>query len=216
MMKRILLVVCLLLAALVAGAQPASSFGSRHQVRIGWGDALFETLTFGNTKPHIYPNPQALPESFSIREQFNSACTGHLFFEYGYRLNKLVRLGGQLDAEGIFWEEGNFDRYHQLVGTAKTVRNYNIVVMPTVRLEYLHKRIVTLYSGAGAGMLVAFDNARGCEFSPALNLNLVGIQLGRGHWSGGIELGLMLALSGGNKVYMLGSRLLSFSLNYAW
>ena len=216
MMKRILLVVCLLAAALVATAQPASEFTRRHQVRIGWGDALFETLTFANTKPHIYPNPQALPETFSIKEQFNSACTGHFFFEYGYRINPLVRVGGQVDAEGIFWEEGNFDRNHKLVGTSTKVRNYNIVVMPTVRLEYLHKRVTTLYSGAGAGMLVALDNAGGCELSPALNLNLVGIQLGWGHWSGSIDLGLMLALSGGNKIYMLGSRLVSFSLNYAW
>lgn len=215
-MKRILLVVCILAAAFVAGAQPASDFSMRHQVRIGWGEALFETLTFGNTKPHIYPNPQALPESFSINERFNSYCTGHFFFEYGYRLTKLVRLGGQIDAEGIFWEEGNFDRNHKLIGTGTKVRNYNIVVMPTVRLEYMHKHIVTLYSGAGAGVLVALDNAKGSAVSPALNLNLVGVQLGWGHWSGGIELGLMVALSGGNQVYMLGSRLVSFSLNYAW
>ncbi len=215
-MKRILLVVCLLAAAFASYAQPASDFSMRHQVRIGWGDALFETLTFANTKPHIYPNPQALPENFSIREQFNSGCTGHFFVDYGYRLNKLVRLGGQLDIEGIFWEEGNFDRNHKLIGTATKVRNHNIVVLPTVRLEYLHTGIVTLYSGAGAGMLVAFDNLGGCEFSPALNLNFVGVQLGWGHWSGGVELGAMLGLSGGNKIYMLGSRLLSVSLNYAW
>lgn len=216
MMKRILLVVCLLTAAWVAGAQPATDFSMRHQVRIGWGDALFETLTFGNTKPHLYPNPQALPEDFSIREQFNSFCTGHLFAEYGYRISKLVRVGGQLDAEGIFWEEGSFDRNHKLVGTGKKVRNYNLVIMPTVRLEYRHTGIVTLYSGVGAGVLVALDNAGGSAFSPALNLNLVGIQLGWGHWSGSVDLGLMAALSGGNKIYMLGSRLVSFSLNYAW
>lgn len=215
-MKRILLVVCLLAAAFVAGAQPANEVGMRHQIRVGWGDALFETLSFANTKPHIYPNPEALPADFSIREQFNSCCTGHFFVDYGYRINKLVRVGGQVDFEGIFWDEGYFNRNHQLVGTAKKVRNFNIVVMPTVRLEYMHKNIVTLYSGAGAGMLVAFDNAKACELSPALNLNLVGVQLGKGHWSGGVELGLMLALSGGNKVYMLGSRLLSVSLNYAW
>ena len=215
-MKRILLVVCLLAATLVAGAQPATDLSMRHQVRIGWGDALFETLTFGNTKPHLYPNPQALPEDFSISEKYNSSCTGHLFLEYGYRLSKLVRVGGQLDAEGIFWEEGNFDRNHKLIGAGKKVRNYNIVVMPTVRLEYLHKGIVTLYSGAGLGMLVALDNAGGSAFSPAFNLNAIGVQLGWGHFSGSVELGAMLALSGGNKVYMLGSRLASVSFNYAW
>ena len=33
---------------------------------------------------------------------------------------------------------------------------------------------------------------------------------------GSMELGFMAALSGTNKVYMLGSRLVSISLNYAW
>lgn len=215
-MKRILLVVCLLAATLVAGAQPASDFSKRHQVRIGWGDAIFESYAFGNTTPHVYPNPQALPEDYSVSERYNSGGTGHLFFEYGYRFSKLVCVGGQIDAEGIFWEEGNFDRYHQLIGTGKKVRNYNIVVMPVVRLEYLHKGIVTLYSGAGAGLLAALDNAGDSAFSPAFNLNFVGVQLGWGHWSGGVELGAMLGISGGNKIYMLGSRLLSVSLNYAW
>lgn len=202
--------------ALTAAAQPAKDIGNRHQLRVGRGDALFEAFTFGNTPQHLYPNPQALSEDFSIHERFNSFCTGHLLLEYGYRINKLVRVGGQIDAEGIFWEEGDYDRNHKLIGTAQKVRNYNLVVMPTVRLEYLHKRIVTLYSGAGAGLLVALDNAGGSAFAPALNLNMIGIQLGRGHWSGGIELGAMFALSNADKIYMLGSRLLSFSLNYAW
>lgn len=216
MMKRILLVVCLLAASLAAAAQTASDWDKRHQVRIGWGDALFETFTFADTQPHRYPHPEALPENFSIGERYNSFCTGHLLFEYGFRLSRLVRVGGQIDAEGIFWEEGNFDRYHQLIGTGKKVRNYNIVVMPVVRLEYLHKGIVTLYSGAGAGLLVALDNAGGSAFSPAFNLNFVGVQLGRGPFSGSIELGAMLALRNGNNVYMLGSRLVSVSFNYAW
>lgn len=216
MMKRFLSVVCCLLVAWVAGAQPATDFGKRHQVRIGWGDAFFENYAFAKTTPHIYPTPEALPENFSIHERYKTACTGHLFAEYGYRFTKLVRVGAQVDAEGIFWQEGDFDRHHQLIGTGKWVRNFNIVVMPTVRLEYLHKHIVTLYSGAGAGVLFALDNAGGFELAPALNLNLVGVQLGCGHWSGSVDLGLMSALSGGNKIYMLCSRLLSFSLNYAW
>ena len=76
--------------------------------------------------------------------------------------------------------------------------------------------MVSLYSGACAGLLVALDNAGGSALSPAFNLNLVGVQLGSGHWSGSMELGFMAALSGTNKVYMLGSRLVSISLNYAW
>lgn len=205
-----------MVAGIVATAQPASDFSMRHQVRVGWGEALFETLTFGNTTPHIYSNPQALPENFSIHERYNSFCTGHFFAAYQYRLTPVVRLGGQFDIEGIYWQEGDFDRNHKLIGTGKTVRNHNIVIMPTVRFDYLRKGITTLYSGVGSGLLLALDNAGGSAVAPALNLNFVGVQLGWGHWSGSVELGAMIALSGGNSVFMLGSRLLSFSLNYTW
>lgn len=215
-MKRILLVVCLLAVTIVAGAQSASDLSRRHQVRIGWGDAIFESYAFGNTTPHVYPNPQALPEDYSVSERYNSGGTGHLFFEYGYRFSKLVRVGGQIDAEGIFWSEGDFDRYHKLIGAGKRVRNWDVVMMPTVRLEYLHRGIVTLYSGAGVGLLMAFDNAGGSGFAPAINLNLVGVQLGWDHWSGSVDLGMMTAATGTRAIYMLGSRLVSFSLNYAW
>lgn len=215
-MKRLFSVALFLWISFAAVAQPAKDIGQRHQLRIGWGDALFEALAFGNSPSHQYPNPQALPEDFSIHERFNSFYTGHFFVAYGYRINKLVRVGGQMDMEGIFWEEGDFDRSHRPVGQIIKQRSYNLVVMPSVRLEYLHRGIVTLYSGAGAGMHVALDNAGGSAFSPALNINILGVQLGRGHWSGGIELGALFALNGASKVYMLGSRLLSFSLNYAW
>lgn len=215
-MKRVLLVVCCLAAVLTAGAQTARDIGMRHQVRVGWGDAIFESIAFSNTSPHKYANPGSLPETFSVQERYNSACTGHFFAEYQYRTSRVVRIGVQLDVEGIFWQEGYFDRYHNLIGTGKKVRNYNIVAMPTARFSYLNTRVVSLYSGAGAGLLVALDNAGGSALSPAFNLNLVGVQLGSGHWSGSMELGFMAALSGTNKVYMLGSRLVSISLNYAW
>ena len=99
---------------------------------------------------------------------------------------------------------------------ATLVRNYNLVLMPTLRFDFMRTRITTLYAGLGAGALMAFDNAARVEFAPAVNLNVLGIQLGYGHWSGSIELGAMVSLSSPHRIYMLGSRLLSFSLNYSW
>ena len=216
-MKRLLLVVCLLsVPPGLAAASPKDSLGMRHQVRVGWGDMLFETMAFHASPTHLYANPQALPENFRLHESFDYGYTGHFFAQYQYRASRVVRVGGMLDVEGIFWKEGYFDRNHQLVGKATAVRNYNLVVMPTVRFDYFRRPVVSLYSGLGTGLLLALDNAGGSALSPALNLNLIGIQLGRGHWSGSVELGAMIALSGAYKIYMVGSRLLSFSLNYSW
>ncbi len=217
-MKRILVAVLCFLAAVTLGAQTGSEDGSvsKHQVRIGWGDMLFETMAFHASPTHIYKDPSVLPEDFLINERFDYAYTGHIFAEYQYQCSKVVQVGALLDMEGIFWKEAYYDRYHKVVGDVTSSKNYNLIIMPTVRFNYVRKEYFSIYSGVGAGLLVAFDNARNSALAPALNLNFVGIQAGRGHWYGSAELGMMNALSGGHKIYMLGSRLLSVSVIYRW
>ena len=216
-MKKILLLPLLLcITVLAAGARPKGDLSGRHQLRVGWGDMLFETMAFHGGPAHIFPDPSAFPADFTIEEAFDFGYTGHLFAEYQYRVSRVVRVGALLDWEGVFWKTADFDRYHQQVIPATRVRNYNLVAMPTVRFDYFKREMVSLYSGLGAGLLLAFDNAGGSALSPALNLNFIGIQVGKGHWSGGMELGFMAALSSPHKIYMIGSRLVSVSLNYTW
>lgn len=216
-MKRFITLSILLFVTLLAlQARPKGDLSQRHQVRVGWGDMLFETMAFHPSVTHDYVSPSALPGDFSILERHSYRYTGHLFAEYQFRATRVVRVGGLLDFEGIFWKESEFDSNHVQRGATVPIRNYNVVVMPTVRFDYLNREWWSLYSGLGAGALFAFDNQGGSAYSPALNLNFLGVQVGKGHWSGGLELGLMAALSSGYKIYMLGSRLVSVSLNYRW
>ena len=64
--------------------------------------------------------------------------------------------------------------------------------------------------------MVAFDNAKNAELAPVVNVTLLGVQVGKGPWTGTLELGGMSSLLNTNKVYMLGSRLISVSVNYSW
>lgn len=155
---------------------------NRHQIRVGWGDMLFESLVFREASPVFG----------------GKGFTGHIFTEYQYSVSKVVSVGGQIDFEGIL---------------AADMNNYDIVVMPTVRFTYLHSPWVELYSGLGAGLLCACDNKGGAEFAPAVNLNLFGVQVGKGPVSASVELGALNSLVK-SRVYMLGSRLVSVSLNY--
>ena len=140
---------------------------NRHQIRVGWGDMLFESLVFREASPVFG----------------GKGFTGHIFTEYQYSVSKVVSVGGQIPN------------------------------MPTVRFTYLHSPWVELYSGLGAGLLCAFDNKGGAEFAPAVNLNLFGVQVGKGPVSASVELGALNSLVK-SRVYMLGSRLVSVSLNY--
>ena len=211
-MKRIILTA---IAALWGLSCLAGEPFSRHQVSIGWGDMLFETMAFHESPSHGYA-PELLPADFITSERHKMGYTGHLFASYLYRLNKVVSLGGQLDFEGIFWTEANYDRYHNQQGEATRCRNYNLSMLPTARFTFLDKEWVRLHAGVGTGLLLAFDNAGVLEAAPVLDLNLISVEVGKGQWSGTVGFGLMAALANANKVYMLGSRLVSVSLNYHW
>jgi len=195
-----MVVLALLLLALPCSGQTQP----RHEVRVGWGDMLFETMVFHPSSKHLYPSGN--PSAYKFQETRDYAYTGHFFAEYRYHFSPLFSLGMQADFEGIFWTtETNFRS-----------KNYNLTLLPNVRFTYFHSDWVRLYSGIGAGLLIAFDNERHTEAAPALDLNFLGVQVGKGAWSGSVQLGLMAALKGGNDIFMLGSRLISVSVNYSW
>ncbi|MBP3203286.1 MAG: hypothetical protein J6M31_06770 [Bacteroidales bacterium] len=183
---RKLLVVIALISCTLCGAQEKSP---RHLVRLGWGDMLFETLAFhptGNTSGYGY--------------------TGHVFADYHYSLTRVVSVGAQIDFQGIFWTED----------ASRRSRNYDLCILPSARFTWLDKPWVRLYSGLGAGVLFAFDNAGEHAALPVFNLNSIGVQIGKGRWSGFIDLGFMVAIKNVSQVYMVGSRLVSVGVNYRW
>lgn len=152
---------------------------TRHQLRLGWGDMLFETLAF-------YPN---------------YSYTGHIFTEYQYSLSKVTSVGFQADFEGLFHGP---------------IEDFDLSLMPTVRFTFLDSKWVDMYAGMGAGVLFAFDNVGGLEIAPVVNLNFLGVQVGKGHWSGALELGGMSSFKNESQIFLLGSRLVSVSVNYRW
>ena len=184
--KKNLFIAVFLLVYTLCGAQET---GPRHLARLGWGDMLFETLAFHpgeNTSHYGY--------------------TGHFFADYHYKLTRVVSVGAQMDFQGIFWTENKTFRS----------RNYDLCLLPQARFTWMNKEWVRLYSGLGAGLLFAFDNAGGHAFAPVFHLNTLGIQVGKGHWCGSVDLGLMASLNDLNRIYLFGSRLLSVSVNYRW
>ncbi|MBR1570663.1 MAG: hypothetical protein IJ651_08040 [Bacteroidales bacterium] len=212
-MRRLFTALLLMATVPVFAAQPPSG---RHTVRLGWGDMLFETLAFHSTYAGTYGAPEALPASFSRHETFDYGYTGHFFVEYLYRSSDVVSVGIQTDVEGIFWKEGDFDRYHRLQGSAQPVRNWDVIVMPTIRFTYLDRPWVRIYSGIGTGVALALDNLGGIKVAPALNLNWIGMEVGKGHWGGTFELGMLNALPDPYHIIQAGSRLFSASVYYKW
>lgn len=209
-MKSPLTILAFLLLTVAASAQ------SRHLVRLGWGDMMFETVAFHATEISAYPDPEKLPSGFRSDEKEHFRYTGHIFADYSYRLNKLLRVGLQADFQGIFWKETVYDAWRKPVGESVAVNNYDLTILPTVSFTYLERPWFRLYCGVGVGVVMAFDNLKEFQTGTAFNLNPVGIQVGRGHWSGSAELGCLCGLRGSSNIFMMNSRLFSVSVNYSW
>lgn len=186
-MKKSLFILILLCTFIVCPAATPPD-GPRNLVRAGWGDMMFEALAF---------------HSGSGRSDFG--YTGHIFADYQYRFTKVVSAGAQVDFQGIFWTED-----------AARSRNYDLTILPTVRFTWFDREHVKLYSGVGAGLLMAFDNGGQFKAAPALNLNFIGVQAGTEHWGGFFDLGFLSALTNPNAVYLMGARILSAGVYYSW
>ena len=203
-MKKLILLLLLGSSLLCQAARPDRIPQTRHQLRLGWGDMLFETMAF---HPGYAQNGTRTSDF---------GYTGHFFAEYRYHLTRVVSLGLQGDMEGIFWQETPCNAMRTPIGPSVPSRNYNATLLPNVRFTFLDTPWVDLYAGLGIGALLAFDNWKQFELAPAVNLNLLGIQVGKGPWSGSLELGALSALKGASEVFMVGSRLFSVSINYSW
>ncbi len=176
---------------------------SRHEVRIGWGDMLYETwMWHDNYRTEHY------------------RYTGHLFSEYQYYLKPWFSLGGQLDYEQVWWDqtmEGN----RVLENPIQDVTFYNITILPMMRFTYCRRNYFAMYSSLGLGMTINGGTetdmkGRHTACSPAWSVTLLGFKAGGNHLFGTVEVGFLNALAGRNYIYMVGSRLVSASVGYSF
>jgi len=185
----------------------------RHELRLGWGDQLFETLNY-------YPNRGRgmLTSDNQWLRTCNYRYTQHLFLEYQYRVNHWFGAGGMLDCSAVVWDTKsyNFD-YNQQLGFSNDHCFYNVVLMPTLRFSYLYTKYVSMHSGLGVGLNInggtevdAYGHHTVC--APVLNLTLVAVTVGYKHWFGAVEFGGMYSLLNQNQVFMFGSRLITASV----
>ena len=192
------------------------SLGSRHCVRFGWGDMIYESIAFRPSLNGTWATPGALPDDYIHQETFDYCYTGHFFADYQYRLTQVISLGIQVDLDGIFWKEGAFDKYHNLITPVKKVRNWDLDLMLTARFTYFERPWVRVFSGLGVGVLFAFDNEGDFGAAPAINLNWIGVEVGKGPWGGTLEVGSLNAIADKLTIYQAFSRIFALSVYYKW
>lgn len=183
---------------------------SPHEIRVGWGDQLFETLAW-NKPSYIITNMSA-DTKFAYKEHYR--YTQHVFVEYQYRMKKWFGIGCMLDNSAFLWDEVVRNGQGTELSRDKRCYAMNTVAMLTNRFTYLHKDHFNLYSGFGLGIDVNSGTekdglGRNAVLSPAINLTLLGASVNYDNFFATVEYGGMTAASHIQYVYMLKSRMFS-------
>ncbi len=165
----------------------------RHEVRLGWGDMLFETAVWHST-----------------RHTDDYRYTGHLFAEYQYHPKSWLSVGMIADYEQVLWRQLDDNSQHTF---------YNIGLLPTVRFTYYFHEYVNLYSALFVGLNVNGGSDRDFRnrlvaCAPAFGITALGVSVGKAHWFGAVEIGGLNALVSKDEIYMVGSRLFTASVGY--
>ena len=184
-----------------------------NEVRIGWGDQLFESLVWHNPTSIVTTMPIA--SSYEYKERYRHHQ--HLWLEYQYRFNYWFSLGGMFDMSEVGWDKVTRDGKGNELARDKRNYFYNAVIMPTVRFTYFHHEYVNIYSGLGIGMDInggTETDGRGkhTAVGAAVNFTLVGISANYKRYFVAFDYGGMYALKNANAIYMLKSRMFNLSI----
>lgn len=200
--------ISLVLPQRVSAETKETRLGQKHEVRIGYGDPMFETMRWKD-------EPNRLGVAMNARQDYR--YTGHIYGEYMYHVNSWFGVGGQvdfgattfryntyqLDASGKQYLAGSDPRYF-----------YDVCLMPSVRFTYFHHEWVNLYSGLQVGLGIHADYKGRAECGAALGITALGVSVGREHWFGALEFGGLSNLQSLTAIYTLWTKWLNVSVGY--
>lgn len=191
----------------------------RHEIRVGWGDQLFETMAWHepSTMTIIPANPYLSPQDFREQRKENYTYYQHVFAEYHYRSNDWFSVGVMLDGSGFSWENVVRDGKGSQVGDPVAQYCLNMVLMPTMRFTYYWHENVNIYSGLGFGMDVNSGTetdirGRKTVVGAVADLRLLGVSANYKRCFAAVEIGGMIALENANAIFLFGSKMFTASI----
>ena len=214
-LKRILVFPLLFLCVAASAGEPDSSrLPDGLELRLGVGDMFFETMIWHN-QPHIAT--ALLPDGLVVTEKTHHRYSPHIGVEGTYKFLPWLCAGLALDIQGTGWDLERFDRSGKLGADRHSF--YNLCIMPVVRFNYFRRPNVQIYSAVAAGIDVnggteADYRGRKTVVGAAMDLRLVGVEAGAGHWWGFFDIGGTFALQSKNAIFLMGSQLMKVGLSY--
>lgn len=213
-MKRyVSIIVVVLLPILALADSKAQSMVWNHEVRVGWGDQLFETLAWHKPTAII----TSMPEDFrkAYKEDFH--YDQHVWAEYQYSFSHWFSLGLKFDMSHVRWSEVVRNGRGEQVSRDPHHDFYNVEIMPTMRFTYFRLDWVSLYLGLGAGLGInggTEEDALGRKTlcGMALDVTLLGAAFNYKRAFVAFDYGGVYSLHDTNTIFLLKSRMFSVSV----
>lgn len=185
----------------------------RNELRIGWGDQLFESLIWHNPTSII----TTMPDSYQQVYKENYSYNQHVWMEYQWRFTHWFSLGAMVDFSHVGWDEVTRNGKGAELNRNEEQFFYNAVIMPTIRFTYFHHENVNFYSGLGVGLDInggTETNALGnhTDVGAAINLTVFGISANYQRWFWTVDCGGLYALKNMNTIFLMSSRIVNVGM----
>lgn len=185
----------------------------RNELRIGWGDQLFESLIWHNPTSII----TTMPDSYQQVYKENYSYNQHVWMEYQWRFTHWFSLGAMVDFSHVGWDEVTRNGKGAELNRKEEQFFYNAVIMPTIRFTYFHHENVNFYSSLGVGLDInggTETNALGnhTDVGAAINLTVFGISANYQRWFWTIDCGGLYALKNMNTIFLMSSRIVNVGM----
>ena len=185
----------------------------RNELRIGWGDQLFESLIWHNSTSII----TTMPDSYQQVYKENYSYNQHVWMEYQWRFTHWFSLGAMVDFSHVGWDEVTRNGKGAELNRKEEQFFYNAVIMPTIRFTYFHHENVNFYSGLGIGLDInggTETNALGnhTDVGAAINLTVFGISANYQRWFWTVDCGGLYALKNMNTIFLMSSRIVNVGM----
>lgn len=213
--QRIFLLISLVvsLVCIVQAEDKLAYLEQRNELRLGWGDQLFESLMWHNPTSITKTMPVTYEQTYKENYRHNQ----HIWLEYQYRFNHWFGLGGMIDMSEVGWDKVTRDGTGAELARDGKHYFYNLVIMPTVRFTYFHHPNVNIYSGLGIGLGInggteVNGQGKNTDLGAAANFTIVGVSANYKRWFVAFDYGGLYSLKNANYIFMAKSRMLNLSV----
>lgn len=189
------------------GASKETMADLRHELRIGYGDPMYETMRWKDETTKM---------GIAMNARQNYRYTGHIYGEYMYHATHWFGIGLQADFGATLFDYNTYQLKdgQQYLASSDPRYFYDVYLMPSFRFTYFHREWVNLYSGVQAGLGIHADYLNRYELGAAVGVTALGVSIGKKHWFGAAEFGGISNIQSLTAIYTFWTRWFNVSVGY--